>query len=229
MTDGVVARLAELVLVPVIEIPDPALAVPLADALVEGGLPGAEITFRTPGAARAIQEIARLRPDLLLGAGTVRSADQVDSAIDAGATFLVSPGLSPAVVQHAMDCGIPILPGICTPTELEMALALGVDTVKFFPAQPAGGPGYLRALTSPYPSVRFVPTGGISTSTLPDYLAIRQVVAVGGSWMAPRELIAARDFATITERVRQAVQLVRELRPAQPAQPTRPARPTQAI
>jgi 2-dehydro-3-deoxyphosphogluconate aldolase/(4S)-4-hydroxy-2-oxoglutarate aldolase len=129
-------------------------------------------------------------------------------------------------VQHAIARGIPILPGICTPTELEMALALGADVVKFFPAQPAGGPSYLRALTAPYPSVRFVPTGGISTRTLADYLAIRQVVAVGGSWMAPRELIAAGDFAAITQRVRQAEQLVRELRPAQPSQPPQP---TQAI
>jgi 2-dehydro-3-deoxyphosphogluconate aldolase / (4S)-4-hydroxy-2-oxoglutarate aldolase len=220
MIDGVVARLAELVLMPVIEIPDPASAVPLADALIEGGLPCAEITFRTPGAAKAIQQIARLRPDLLLGAGTVRSAEQVDSAIDAGATFLVSPGLSPPVVEHAIARGIPILPGICTPTELEMALGLGADVVKFFPAQPAGGPGYLRALIAPYPSVRFVPTGGISSGTLADYLTIRQVVAVGGSWMAPRELIAAHDFVVIADRVRQAVQLVHQLRPAQPTQAT---------
>jgi len=226
MIDGVLARLAELVLLPVIEIPDPALAVPLADSLIEGGLPCAEITFRTPGAAKAIQEIARLRPDVLLGAGTVRSTDQVDSAIDAGATFLVTPGLSAPVVQHAIASGVPIMPGVCTPTELEMALELGADVVKFFPAQPAGGPGYLRALIAPYPSVRFVPTGGISASTLADYLAIRQVVAVGGSWMAPRELIAASDFGAITERVRQAEQLVRELRPTQS---TRPAQPTEPI
>ena len=213
MIDGVIARLAELVLMPVIEIPDPAFAVPLADALIEGGLPCAEITFRTAGAAEAIQQIARQRPELLLGAGTVRSAEQVDSAIDAGATFLVSPGLSPPVVQHALASGIPILPGICTPTELETALALGADVVKFFPAQQAGGPGYLRALTAPYPFVGFVPTGGIGADTLADYLGIRQVVAVGGSWMAPRGEIAAGDFAAIAARVRQAVQLVRQLRP----------------
>ncbi|HUA40097.1 MAG TPA: bifunctional 4-hydroxy-2-oxoglutarate aldolase/2-dehydro-3-deoxy-phosphogluconate aldolase [Streptosporangiaceae bacterium] len=213
MVDGVIARLAELVLMPVIEIPDPALAVPLADALIDGGLPCAEITFRTAGAAEAIQQIARQRPELLLGAGTVRSAEQVDSAIEAGATFLVSPGTSPPVVQHAIARGVPILPGICTPTELEMALALGADVVKFFPAQQAGGAGYLRALIAPYPSVRFVPTGGISTDTLADYLRIGQVAAVGGSWMAPRQEIAAGNFAAIATRVRQAVQLVRQLRP----------------
>lgn len=218
MTDGVIARLAELVLMPVIEIPDPALAVSLADALVDGGLPCAEITFRTDGAADAIRAMARLRPELLLGAGTVRSVEQVDCAIDAGATFLVSPGLSPPVVEHASARGIPILPGICTPTELELALALGADVVKFFPAQAAGGPGYLRALTAPYPEARFVPTGGIGTDMLASYLTIRQVVAIGGSWMAPRQEIAAGEFGAITSRVRQAVALVRQLRPAGPAE-----------
>ena len=206
------ARLASIALVPVIEIPDPQLAGPLADALLAAGLPCAEITFRTPGAAAAIRAIAQRHPGMLVGAGTVLSPDQVDQALDAGARFLVSPGFSPAVVSHALDRGAVMLPGACTPTEVEMARAAGIELVKFFPAEPAGGVPYLQALTAPYPSLRFVPTGGIDARNAASYLAIGQVIAVGGSWMAPRSLIAGREFGAITQRARDAVALIRRLR-----------------
>lgn len=208
------ARLGELVLVPVIEIPEPDLAAPLADALLEGGLPCAEITFRTAGAAVAIAAIARLHPEVMLGAGTVLSTDQVDQALEAGARFLVSPGFNPVVVEHALKRGATMLPGVCTPTEIEMARQLGIELVKFFPAEPAGGARYLKALTAPYGFLRFVPTGGIDAENLEAYLAIRQVIAVGGSWMAPRDLIARREFGAIAQRTRKAVDLARRLRPA---------------
>jgi 2-dehydro-3-deoxyphosphogluconate aldolase/(4S)-4-hydroxy-2-oxoglutarate aldolase len=207
------ARLGELVLVPIIEIPDPEFALPLADALVEGGLPCAEITFRTEDAATALATMARLRPDMLVGAGTVLSVDQVDRALDSGARFLVSPGFNPTVVEYALGEGAMILPGICTPSEIEMARLRGLDTVKFFPAEAAGGAKYIKALTAPYRSIRFIPTGGIDITSLKGYLSIPQVVAVGGSWMAPRHLIHDRQFAEIARRTREAVELVRRLRP----------------
>jgi 2-dehydro-3-deoxyphosphogluconate aldolase/(4S)-4-hydroxy-2-oxoglutarate aldolase len=212
-TEGL-ARLGELVLVPVIEIPDPELVSPLADALVEGGLPCAEITFRTEAAATALASMVRLRPDMLVGAGTVLSVDQVDRALDAGAKFLVSPGFNPNVVEYALGKGAVVLPGICTPSEIEMARMLGLDTVKFFPAEAAGGAKYIKALTAPYRSLRFVPTGGIDANNLEGYLSIPQVLAVGGSWMAPKRLLQERKFAEIAQRTREAVTLARRLRPA---------------
>jgi 2-dehydro-3-deoxyphosphogluconate aldolase/(4S)-4-hydroxy-2-oxoglutarate aldolase len=210
----VVARLGELVLIPVIEIPDPELATAVADALMEGGLPCAEITFRTEEAAAAMATIARLRPQMLVGGGTVLSVDQVDRALDAGAKFLVSPGFNPSVVDYAMGKGAVILPGICTPSEIEMARLSGLEIVKFFPAEAAGGAKYIRALTAPYRSIQFVPTGGIDATNLEGYLSIPQVMAVGGSWMAPGKLIRERKFAEIGQRTRAAVELAARLRPA---------------
>lgn len=205
-------RIGDVLLVPVIEIPDADLAVPLAEALIAGGLPCAEITFRTPETAAAIEAIVRRHPNVLVGAGTVRSKEQVDRALGAGASFLVSPGFSPTVVEYALEKGATMLPGVCTPTELEMALSRGIETVKFFPAEPAGGARYLKALTAPYPSVRFVPTGGIDAGNLGTYLAVREVIAVGGSWMAPRDAIGDRKFAEIARRTREAVDLAHSLR-----------------
>ncbi len=214
MDADVVARLAELVLVPVIEIPDPELATALADALMEGGLPCAEITFRTEEAATAMATIARLRPQMLLGGGTVLSVDQVDRALDAGAKFLVSPGFNPKVVDYALGKGAIIVPGICTPSEIEMARVFGLEIVKFFPAEAAGGAKYIKALTAPYRSIQFVPTGGIDATNLDAYLSIPQVMAVGGSWMAPKKLIQEREFVEIAQRTRAAVELAGRLRPA---------------
>src|SRR5690606_27864299 len=162
---------------------DAEAAVPLARALVDGGLPCAEITFRTAAAAEAIRRITVDVPDMLVGAGTVLSPEQARTAAAAGATFIVSPRFNPRVVDHCNDAGIPIFPGVCTPTEVESALDRGLRTVKFFPAEAMGGIGYLKAIAAPYDDVEFIPTGGIGLEQLPAYLSFRRVAAVGGSWM----------------------------------------------
>lgn len=191
-------------IVPVIVLEDAANAEPLAEALVAGDLPVAEITLRTAAAAESIRLMAA-RGDILVGAGTVVRPDQVDAAADAGARFVVSPGLSAPVVARARERNIPILPGAVTPTEVMAALALGLDTLKFFPAAQYGGAGTLKALASPFGGVRFVPTGGVSEGNLADYLALPNVPAVGGSWMVSPTLLAARDFDTINKLTAQAV------------------------
>jgi 2-dehydro-3-deoxyphosphogluconate aldolase/(4S)-4-hydroxy-2-oxoglutarate aldolase len=202
--DGIVERMRRLRIVPVIVIDDPDDAVPLARALADGGLPCAEVTFRTPRAAEALRRIAAECPELLAGAGTVLTPDQVTRAREAGASFIVAPGFSPAVVDHCLEHGIPIFPGVCTPTEIEAALARGLDVLKLFPAEPMGGVGFLRAVSAPYGGVRFIPTGGISAANVGAYLAMKQVVACGGSWMAPSEWIAAKRFDRIREATREA-------------------------
>lgn len=202
-------RIAELRVVPVVEIPDAEQAVGLASTLLAAGLPCAEITFRTQAAARAIAEIAARVPDLYLGAGTVLSVGQADAAIDAGAKFLVAPGFNAEVVAHAARRGIPMLPGIATPTDIEHALAGGLELVKFFPAEAMGGVNYLKAVSAPYRTVRFVPTGGISAANLRGYLELPQVAACGGSWMVKKDLIAAGDFETIRKLASEAVSLAR--------------------
>jgi 2-dehydro-3-deoxyphosphogluconate aldolase/(4S)-4-hydroxy-2-oxoglutarate aldolase len=210
---AVIQRLAKLALLPVVEISDAELAPPLADALVDAGLPCIEVTFRTPAAAAAVASLGG-RSDILLGAGTILTREDADRALDAGADFLVSPGFNPDVVEYALGRGATIVPGVCTPSEVEMALLRGLDVVKFFPAEAAGGAAYLKALAAPYRLVRFVPTGGIDAAKLEAYLPLPQVLAVGGSWMAPRDLIAAGDFAEIAKRTGEAVGLARRLRPA---------------
>jgi len=192
-------------LVPVVVLAEAHRAEGLADALVAGGLHVAEVTFRTPAAAEAIRRMAK-HPDLVVGAGTVVRAEQVDQAVDAGARFIVSPGLSRTVVARARECGVDVLPGVVTPSEVIAALDLGIDTVKFFPAAQYGGVGTLKALASPFPNVRFVPTGGVSPANLTDYLSLPTVPAVGGSWMVRPDLVDAGDFAAVTELTAQAVQ-----------------------
>lgn len=210
----VLQQLGQQLLVPVIEIPSEDAALPLADALLAGGLPCAEITFRTAAAAVALQRIGEQRPEMLLGAGTVLTVEQVDLALEAGARFIVSPGFDATIVAYCQSRGVPVLPGVITPTELLMARAAGLELVKFFPAQAAGGAGYLKAIGAPFRSFSFIPTGGIDAALLPAYLALPQVHAVGGSWMAPASLLKDGDFDGITSRVREAVQLARRLRPA---------------
>lgn len=199
--------LAQMRIIPVIVINDIEKAVPLANALCEGGLPCAEITFRTAKAAEAICAITRAFPEMLVGAGTVLTHRQADVAIEAGAKFIVAPGLNPETVRHCQAKDVPILPGVCTPSEIELGLSLGLDTLKFFPAEAAGGVNMLKALSAPYSKVRFVPTGGLTPANLSNYLAIKSVLACGGSWMVKDELIAAGDFAKITELTREAVAL----------------------
>ncbi|WP_433206173.1 bifunctional 4-hydroxy-2-oxoglutarate aldolase/2-dehydro-3-deoxy-phosphogluconate aldolase [Dactylosporangium sp. CS-047395] len=193
-------------IVPVVVLDDAASAEPLADALVAGGLPIAEVTFRTAAAAGAIARMSR-HGGVVVGAGTVTTPDQVDQAVAAGATFVVSPGLSAAVVQRCRFHGVPALPGATTATEIMAALELGVDVLKFFPAGTSGGARAVAALTAPFPQVRFVPTGGIDTSNVREYLDLPSVLAVGGSWMVPRKAIAAGDFAAITVLAAEAVRL----------------------
>ncbi len=199
-------------IVPVVSIPESRMALSLAESLLAGGLPCAEITFRTAAAADSLAQIARAYPDLVLGAGTVLTTEQADRAIDAGAKFIVSPGTNPRVVEHCLARGVTIFPGVCTPTEIEAALALGVDVLKFFPAEPMGGTGFLKAICAPYRQVRFIPTGGIDTKNLASYLAIPAVVGCGGSWMVKPELMEAGEFGKIESLTREAMALVRQIR-----------------
>ena len=207
--DQVLKQIGESKLVPVVVLDSVDHAVPLADALVSGGLPIAEITFRTDAAEESIRVMAE-RGDLLVGAGTVLTTEQADRAIDSGAKFIVAPGTNPQVVEHCLSRSIPVTPGVATPTDIELAMSLGLETLKFFPAEVNGGVKALKAVSAPYGGVRFIPTGGISQQNLPDYLALPQVLACGGSWLAPRDKMAAGEFAAIKEAVKSAVQLCRE-------------------
>jgi 2-dehydro-3-deoxyphosphogluconate aldolase/(4S)-4-hydroxy-2-oxoglutarate aldolase len=191
-------------ILPVVVLADAKAAEPLADALVAGGLPCAEVTFRTDAAAEAIEIMAR-RTELLVGAGTVVSPAQVDRAVDAGARFIVSPGFGPAVVRRCAERGVPVFPGVATATEIQMALDAGLRTVKFFPAQQLGGAAMVKALAAPFRDVRFVPTGGVTTANLADYLSMPAVLAVGGTWMVAPDLLAAGDWAEVTKRAAAAV------------------------
>lgn len=191
-------------IVPVVVVRDAARAAGLAEALVAGDLPIAEVTLRTEAAPEAIATMAKNR-ELLVGAGTVLTPDQVDLAVDAGARFLVSPGLSAAAVARANERGVPIVPGTVTPSEVMAALAAGLTTLKFFPASNYGGVGTLKAFASVFGGIQFVPTGGVSASNLGDYLALPNVPAVGGSWMVPADTIDAGDFATIQQLSAEAV------------------------
>lgn len=206
MSSVITTTLATRRLLPVVVLDHAADAMPLADALIAGGLPVAEVTFRTPAAEAALRAMAAL-DDVLVGAGTVLGVDQVDRAFDAGARFVVSPGLSTAVVRRCQSLGIPAIPGVATATELLAALELGCDVVKFFPAETSGGAAAIRALAAPFPSVRFVPTGGIGTAQLDAYLGLAAVLAVGGSWMVASHLIAEQDYAQITRLTAAAVAL----------------------
>lgn len=203
-----IERIARVGLVPVVEIPDRRRAAPLAIALRGTGLVCIEITFRTPGAAEAIRAIRDEYPDLLVGAGTILTPGQLDAALAAGAGFVVAPGFNPSVVEHALDVGATILPGVCTPTEIEAAMARGLRHLKFFPAEACGGIAFLKAIHAPYPSLGFVPTGGISSVNLAGYLSLPNVIACGGSWMVRRDLLLAGDFKAVERLAAQAVALV---------------------
>jgi 2-dehydro-3-deoxyphosphogluconate aldolase/(4S)-4-hydroxy-2-oxoglutarate aldolase len=211
---NIVERAREIGIVPVVSISKLEHALPLAEALLEGGLPCAEITFRTAAAAEAIAQIRSRFTEIFLGAGTVLTTEQADAAINAGAEFIVSPGTNLVVVDHCLAKGVTIFPGVCTPTEIEMALSKSVDVLKFFPAEPMGGVKFLQAICAPYRNVRFIPTGGIDTKNIGQYLALPQVVACGGSWMVKPELFEAGDFAKVKQLAGEAVALVRELHAA---------------
>ena len=201
----VIKELSLIGLVPVIKIDDAKDAAPLAKALYEGGLPCAEVTFRTAAAAEAIAEMVKACPDMLVGAGTVLTTAQVDEAVAAGAKFIVSPGLNPNVVKYCVEKDIPVMPGINNPSGIEQALELGLKVVKFFPAEPSGGLNMLKAMAAPYGAVKFMPTGGISASNVGDYLAWNKIVACGGSWMVPPKMLESGDFDGIRRLAREAV------------------------
>ena len=200
--------------VPVIALDDVAAALPLADALLEGGLPVVEITFRTDAARYAIEAIAKHRPQMLVGAGTVLSEKQVDTALEAGACFALSPGFDERVVAHARVKGLPFAPGIMTPSDLQAALRAECRMVKFFPATPAGGPNMLKNIVAPYAhtGIGFNPTGGVTLDTLADWFAVPEVWAVGGTWIATRSDIAARNWQRIADNARFALARIKELR-----------------
>lgn len=202
--DVVFERLRAVRVVPVIVIDDPDDAVPLARALADGGLSCAEITFRTARAAEALRRITAEAPDVLAGAGTVLTPEQAASARAAGAQFIVAPGFNPRVVDYCQAHDIPVYPGVATPTEIEAALEKDLRTLKFFPAEPMGGLAFLKAIAAPYVGVNFIPTGGINAGNIASYLAFPRVVACGGSWMAPSEWIAAKQFDRIRDESRRA-------------------------
>ena len=204
--------LGSIGIVPVVVLNKADDAEPLAQALVKGGLPCAEVTFRTDAAEDSIRRIAKKFPEMFVGAGTVLTTEQADRAVGAGAKFIVSPGLNPKVVEHCLKKGYPITPGIMTPTELEMALGFGLDVVKFFPAENAGGLKMIKAMSAPYTMMKFMPTGGINATNVRDYLACNKILACGGSWMVKGDLINAGDFAQIEKLTREAAAIVKEIR-----------------
>lgn len=199
-------------IVPVVVLNKVADAEPLTEALIKGGLPCAEVTFRTDAAEESIRAISKKFPDMFVGAGTVLTTEQVDRAIGAGAKFIVSPGLNPKVVEYCIKKGYPITPGIMTPTELEVALGFGLDVVKFFPAENAGGLKMIKAMSAPYTMMKFMPTGGINATNVRDYLACDKILACGGSWMVKGDLINAGNFAEIERLTKEAAQIVKEIR-----------------
>ncbi len=211
MTD-MMKKLQKIGIVPVVVLDRAEDALPLAECLAEGGLPCAEVTFRTAAAEESIRRMAKAFPDMIIGAGTVLTTEQADRAIDAGATFIVSPGFNPKVTEYVLGKGVPMTPGVCTPTEIEAALQFGLDVLKFFPAEPAGGLKMIKALAAPYVNVSFMPTGGISAANVRDYLAYDRIVACGGSWMVSGKLVREGNFAEIKRLVREAADIVKEIR-----------------
>ncbi|GHF71388.1 bifunctional 4-hydroxy-2-oxoglutarate aldolase/2-dehydro-3-deoxy-phosphogluconate aldolase [Streptomyces griseosporeus] len=197
---------------PVVVVDDAADAVPLARALVAGGLPAIEVTLRTPAALESIRAIAGAVPDAVVGAGTVLTPGQVAESVAAGARFLVSPGWTDVLLEAMRGAGVPFLPGVSTATEVVALLERGVREMKFFPAQAAGGTAYLRSLAGPLPQARFCPTGGIGPDTAPDYLALPNVGCVGGSWMLPADAVAARDWGRVERLAREAATLTAGVR-----------------
>ena len=206
-------QIKKIGIVPVVVLDDAKDAVPLAQALVEGGLPCAEVTFRTAAAEESIRKITEAFPDMLVGAGTVLTTEQVDRAVGAGAKFIVAPGLNPVTVKYCQEKGIPVFPGILTPSEIEQALSLGLKVVKFFPAEPSGGLKMIQAMAAAYVGLKFMPTGGINAKNVGEYLADeKHILACGGSWMVKKDLIAAGEFEKIKEMTKEAAALVKEYR-----------------
>ncbi|RKF21541.1 keto-hydroxyglutarate-aldolase/keto-deoxy-phosphogluconate aldolase [Alginatibacterium sediminis] len=203
---NLVESLRAIKVVPVIAINNAEHAAPLAKVLIENGLPCAEVTYRTPAAEQAIRNMRDAYPDLIIGAGTVLTSAQVDSAIDAGVDFIVSPGLNPTTVKYCQQRGVTIVPGVNSPSQVEQAMELGLETLKFFPAGPSGGVNMLKALTAVYP-IQFMPTGGVSPSNVHEYLDIPAVFACGGTWMVPNNLVDEERWDELAELVASVAKL----------------------
>ena len=208
----VLEKLGQYGIVPVVVLNDSKDAAPLADALCDGGLACAEVTFRTETAADSIRIMTEKHPEMLVGAGTVLTTKQVDEAVEAGAKFIVSPGLNPTIVKYCIEKNIPITPGVATPSEMEQAIELGLNLVKFFPAEPSGGLAMINAVAAPYTMLKFMPTGGINPNNVKDYLNSDKIFACGGSWMVKGNLINNGDFDKIKELTKEAVNIVKEIR-----------------
>ena len=204
--NAIVEKIYEIGIVPVIAIDEAEKAVPLAKAHVAGGLPAAEVTFRTAAAEEAIRRITAEVPEMLVGAGTVLTKDQVDRALHAGSKFIVSPGFNPEITKYALEKGAVMMPGTATPGEMEQAMSLGLDVVKFFPAEQNGGVAKLKAVAGPYTNLRWMPTGGVNAKNLMDYLSFDKIVACGGTWMVKKDLINDEKWDEITRLTKEAVQ-----------------------
>ena len=205
-------KIKSIGIIPVIALSDVEKAVPLAKALMDGGIPCAEITFRTAEGEECIRRISAALPEVLVGAGTVLTTEQAQRAKDAGAHFAVSPGFNPKVVEYCLKNHIPIVPGCSNPSDMEAAMEFGLDTVKFFPAEQAGGLDYIKACAAPYTSLKFMPTGGINASNIAKYIAFDKIIACGGSWMVPKKLIESGNFDEITRLSKEAVEIVQAVR-----------------
>lgn len=202
----------ELGVVPVVVLNDAKDAQPLAEALCEGGLPCAEVTFRTEAAEESIRSMTKEFPEMLVGAGTVLTIEQADRAIGAGAKFIVSPGFDPEIVDHCLERSIPVFPGCITPSEVAQAVKRGLEVIKFFPAEQFGGIDTIKALAAPYTDIKFMPTGGINAANLEKYLSYDRVVACGGSWMVKADLIRNEEFDIVKKLTAEAVRLVSDIR-----------------
>lgn len=205
-------KIEELGVVPVVVLEDAKDAKPLAKALCEGGLPCAEVTFRTAAAEESIRQMTEAYPEMLVGAGTVLTTEQVDRAVAAGAKFIVSPGFDPEIVDYCLKKEIPVFPGCITPSEIAQAVKRGLKVVKFFPAEQFGGVATIKALAAPYVGLKFMPTGGVSAKNLKDYLSCKSIIACGGSWMVKGDMIKAGEFDKIKSLTEEAVALAKEIR-----------------
>lgn len=205
-------RMKEFGVVPVVVLDDAKDAIPLADALCEGGLACAEVTFRTEAAEESIRLMSEKYPDMLVGAGTVLTIDQVERAVNAGAKFIVSPGFDPEIVDYCLEKEIPVFPGCITPSEVAQAVKRGMKVVKFFPAEQFGGVASIKAMAAPYTMIKFMPTGGVNAKNLKDYLECDKIICCGGSWMVKGDLIKAGEFDKIREMTKEAVALVKSIR-----------------
>ena len=205
-------QLQKIGIVPVVVLENAEDALPLGECLMKGGLPCAEVTFRTAAAEESIRQISKAFPDMIVGAGTVLTTEQADRAIDAGSKFVVSPGFNPKVTEYVLKKGVPMTPGVCTPTEIEAAMSLGLDVLKFFPAEPSGGLKMIKAVAAAYVNLQFMPTGGINADNVRDYLKYDRIVACGGSWMVSGSLVKEGKFDDILKLVTEASGIVKEIR-----------------